>query len=247
MILSKRMKYFWKFSGLFRLALLAMTIWGLSCTPTLVNIAKVNLGNLLLTRGLLRGEPVNSDGIRLLKEVAPIYPQAYWGLAFYSQGIGNRLEQTSYLVELLRYRFDRAILVRVIRPDDPEMAMVAWEYHPERSFSQFWLGEALIGSDPKRAAVLYQEGLEQVPFDGERWVELGWIYRRIDLLEDALLAYREGCRWKDRGGNGCWQAGQLAQQMGRIGEARYFYEETLQQIPGYTPALERLNSLHNLN
>lgn len=168
---------------------------------------------------------------------------AHWGLALLAYHGGDQAAAQEEMRQLLLAAPERMGLVHTLYPQDEALARFAEQAHPEQAFAAFWVGETLAQKDLAQAIAAYERGVELAPLDGVRWVELGQLYRRNGQLERALHAYDRACRLRDRGGNGCWRAGLLSEALGQNGKAAAYYRLTLRQIPGYGPALERLEAL----
>lgn len=168
---------------------------------------------------------------------------ALWGTGMLARWQGNEAESRSlWLDQLSRSPAMLSLLYTLYRQDIP-IAERAHELYPDNVLAAFWLGEAVAPQDLPRAIALYERALAMTPLNAVRWVELGWHYRHNQQYEAALAAYDRGCVLRDRGGNGCWQAGLLSQELGLNQQAADYYRLTLRQIPDYAPALERLTGL----
>jgi tetratricopeptide (TPR) repeat protein len=226
----------------FRLAALALVLlFGLGRSgAALVG----NLGYIYLVRSGVVSASYAAHAEAFLGQAARVQPSAEWGLALLARWQGDAARSRTHLQALLvRGELSRLPAVQALRTDDVALARQAWQQYGDQPLAAFWLGKALAASDPPGAIVAYEQGLRLNGRDGVIWVELGWLYRRQGQYAEALYAYDQGCRRRDRGGNGCWQAGLLAEELGLTDRAADYYRQTLQQIPGYGPAVERLNRL----
>jgi len=206
-----------------------------------------NLGYIYLVRSGVVSASYSPQAEAFLEQAATTHPSAEWGLALLTRWQGDAARSRTHLQALIASESDRLPLLQALYTYDVALARQAWQQYGGQPLAAFWLGKALTVSDPPGAIVAYEQGLRLNGRDGVLWVELGWLYRRQGQYAEALHAYDQGCRRRDRGGNGCWQAGLLAEEMGLRDRAADYYRQTLQQIPGYDPAIERLNGLSRRN
>lgn len=125
------------------------------------------------------------------------------------------------------------VLLHKMLPDEVAFASYAAQVQHSSAESWFWLAEVRGGfanyvfhnlNDAKRDEViaLLRIGLALNPRDGLRWRELGDVLRRVDP-QAAIDAYLQSCFNGDPGWNGCWRAGQTAEQLGEIENAIQYY------------------------
>lgn len=203
-----------------------------------------NQGVLHLMAALLGAPAEQPRALAFLERAKQAGKQeARWGLGLLAYVRGAHDVAQEEFRALIVTAPERIRLVHTLYPDDVELARLAEESHPEQAFAAFWVGETLAQSDPTAAMAAYERGLRLDPTNGVRWVELGWLYRNHGRYQEALMAYNRACELRDRGGNGCWQAGLLSEELGQYADAARYYRLTLDQIPGYAPALVRLRAL----
>ncbi len=171
-------------------------------------------------------------------------PAGAWGLALLAGWRGDKAEQERLLRQVVVSSPERIPVARILSPANLALASLARETHPDQPLAIFWVAEIEASAGDRPAAIeAYKQALALTPKDGVRWVELGYLYRDNAQPDLALSALERACQLRDRGGNGCWQAGLLAESLGQTAEARRFYNETLDQIPNYQPALDHLKAL----
>lgn len=168
---------------------------------------------------------------------------AIWGLGMLARWQGDEAHSRSLWLHQLDSMPRHLSLFYVLFAGDQEFAQEAHRLYPRSWLAAYWLGEVMAPGDLPAAIALYEETLAEDSGNGVRWVELGWLYRRNGQHMEALVAYGRGCALRDRGGNGCWQAGLLSQELGLEEQAADYYRLTLRQIPNYAPALARLAGL----
>lgn len=110
----------------------------------------------------------------------------------------------------------------VLAPSDTALARLAMETRPESAAAHFWLAESLAGERPQEAIAAYEAGLVLAPEDGVRWQMLGDLLIERDPAA-AIEAYLQSCYHGDPGANGCWRAGNAAEQQGDIAAAITYY------------------------
>jgi len=223
---------------------LALLVVVLLAGRSLHSAALLNWGFVGLLRAGVEtasAAPVAVDSLE--KAVAVGRSSGLWGLGLLARWQGDGAKSRALWEKELALTPRSIPFLRTFYPLDEALARQSYRRYPHFPLTIFWLGEALAGKDVAGAIALYEEAMAQDDFDGVRWVELGWLYRRNQQFDQAMHAYDLGCRMRDRGGNGCWQAGLLSQELGQNAEAIRYYRLTLRQIPNYGPALERLAGL----
>lgn len=125
-------------------------------------------------------------------------------------------------------------MMHIQAPDESHLARYAVQVHPEEAESWFWLAEleyAVLKGDSadelnsqERLSAIenFKMGLKLDPTDGLRWRELGDLLF-TDEPEEAIEAYLQSCFNGDPGYNGCWLAGQSAEQVGDVEKAIQYY------------------------
>ena len=212
--------------------------------PRALSVAYTNLAWLELLRTDLTSRNA-LDHLRARFTAGPDEPSAsrHWALALLAQWEEREEPGREHLRLMIGADPSRIVLARQSRPIDYPLARFAAEQYPSKSLALFWWGEAATPVDANVAISAYERALHQWPGEPVRWVELGTLYQREGRPEEALIAYDWGCILQDIGGNGCWRAGQVAEELGRPTEAIRYFEETIRQIPDYAPARERLRNL----
>lgn len=99
-----------------------------------------------------------------------------------------------------------------------------WFWLAELDYAVLKVDSAHNLSEQKRsnASVYIQAGLERDPTDGLRWRELGGLLR-VNDPHAAINAYLQSCSSGDPGYNVCWQADNLAEELGDIENAIHYY------------------------
>lgn len=215
-----------------------------SSRADIYGVAHLNLGYIYLLRaGLVTGEAAPRTVTNLQEAAAEGKSSALWGLGLLARWQGDEAASRALWEEELALSSRSIPMLHNLYRKDEAMARMVHQRYPQSQLTGFWLGETLTESDVAQAIAIYEETMALGPVDGVRWVELGWLYRRNGQNTQAMAAYDRGCRLHDRGGNGCWQAGLLSQELGLNEQAADYYRLTLTQIPNYGPALERLAGL----
>ena len=138
--------------------------------------------------------------------------------------------------------------MRLVDAGNVGLAEYATTARPGAAESWFWLAEAVGGySDYKFRDLtqkdeiigLLQTGLSLSPDDGLRWRLLGDLFRQADP-ESAISAYLQSCFNGDPGSNGCWLAGQVAEENGLVREAIEYY-----RYSNWQGALDRADVLES--
>lgn len=127
----------------------------------------------------------------------------------------------------------------VLAPADTEMARLAAETQPESAAAHFWLAESVAEERPLEAIAAYETGLALAPEDGVRWQILGDMLIERDP-QAAIAAYLQSCTNGDPGANGCWRAGNAAEQQGDMTAAIAYY-----RLSKWEVALQRADELES--
>lgn len=109
-------------------------------------------------------------------------------------------------------------------PEDRIFAQTAVRLHPEYAESWFWLANTFVEwksgnpypkSEENRTEIIqiYEKGLKIAPYNALRWREFADLLKPIDP-HTALEAYLQSCLLGDPGSNGCYRAGQTAEELG---------------------------------
>jgi hypothetical protein len=173
-----------------------------------------------------------------------------WYLSFVEDTKGNLSRRYLLWQEVLRCEPIFINFLAIILPEDQELAHTAIELHPRSAESWFWLVDALIESEGSSTYLrpqkeenrskliqLYIRGLEVDPYDSLRWRELGDLLQPVDK-KAAIEAYLQSCFTGDIGSNGCFRAGQTAEELGDIENAIRYY-----RYSRWTNALKRADKL----
>lgn len=223
---------------------LALLVVGLLVTPSLRSAALLNGGYVgLLRAGLETASAAPAAVVSLERSAAAGRSSGLWGLGLLAQWQGDETHSRALWERELALSSRSIPLLRILYPRDEALAEKSYRRYPQDPLTGFWLGETLADKDVARAIAVYEKAMAQDAYDGVRWVELGVLYLRNGQTTEALAAYDRVCRLRDRGGNGCWQAGLLSEELGQTEQAASYYRLTLRQIPGYGPALDRLAGL----
>jgi hypothetical protein len=129
-------------------------------------------------------------------------------------------------------------------PDDSKSASLAVAVQPKSPYAWFWLADSMthfsegrtrpnVESDREKIISYYEIGLKLFdehpierylyhPYAGGRWLELGDLWREIDM-KAAINAYLQSCKNGDPHYNGCYRAGFAAEEMGDIASAIRYY------------------------
>lgn len=123
-------------------------------------------------------------------------------------------------------------LSRILASLDPQVALATYERLGfERIFFSdpllqpeilFIKAQILAKSQPERAVQLYRQGLQNKPYDGVRWYELGDLLAKTDPVA-ALEAYLQSCKYGDPGNHGCYNAGLIVEKQGDFPLAIRYY------------------------
>ncbi len=124
-------------------------------------------------------------------------------------------------------------------PEREDMAGEAAILYPKEPLAWFWLGEqANQAVNPQRALQYYSETIRLDPANGLAWCRLGNIHEDQEQLQTAMVDYWQCCLNGDRGSNGCYGAGRIAEKLGDIPAAIQYYRHS-----HWLPALQRADAL----
>jgi len=156
-----------------------------------------------------------------------------WFRGFLAQSQGDRISRDYEWRVSIHCNSRYVIFLHAILLRNISLAEYAVQIHPGIAEGWFWLAEATGGfennefqdlNDTNRTDVItyLRKGLQFDPTDGLRWRLMGDLLRSADP-QAAIDAYLQSCFNGDPGSNGCWRAGQIAEQVGEIESAIHYY------------------------
>ena len=117
-------------------------------------------------------------------------------------------------------------ILRIILPQDVDLAMAAVQRYPHTSQAWFWLGEAIAPTNPLGARQAYLRTVELSPHHALAWCRLGRDYKQEGDLERAAAAFLNCCENGDPGSNGCYGVGRIMEELGKPQEAINYYRRS---------------------
>lgn len=129
-------------------------------------------------------------------------------------------------------------LLRIVMPQDVDMARLATQRYPDSSKAWFWLGEAIAPSDHMGARQAYLHTVALAPHDGLAWCRLGSNHEQDSEFEKASDAFLNCCYYGDPGVNGCYGAGRMMERLGYPQQAIEYY-----RLSRWEGALKRADEL----
>jgi len=115
-----------------------------------------------------------------------------------------------------------ANMVRVLYPNDLELASEANYYYPNTKDFLYWVVDS-TQTDYELAVMKLNEILDLDPNDSVAWRRLGDnLWRNGDNIA-GLQAYLNACEINDRESNGCYYVGYSYKAMGELEKAIYYF------------------------
>ena len=182
----------------------------------------LNLAAKITADGLLAAPRFLVEANDALAKVAVKHCRANWLRGFVAKSLQQDNIRDSAWREAARCSPDLIGLLTIAEPAHASLADLIVRDHPENAEAWFWLAGIRAQEMPEEGIELYLKGLTLSPQDGRRWKLLG------DLLivndpNAAINAYLQSCFNSDPGYNGCWRAGQTAEQLGEFENALRYY------------------------
>jgi tetratricopeptide (TPR) repeat protein len=154
-----------------------------------------------------------------LSEYASTNCYSNWLLARIS--IGDKRENA--LQAYLRCTPTAINLFEVSNPDDILLASQAVNNYPNNPYAWFWLGDVQSYQHIGAALDSYIKVIQLDQKNGLAWCRVGDIYNRNGKKDEARDSYFQCCINGDPGGNGCLDAGKIAEGNGNILQAVQYY------------------------
>lgn len=129
-------------------------------------------------------------------------------------------------------------VLRGLAPYDVSLAEEVVRLYPRNPSALMWLAEVKERFDRVQATELYEIVTRVDPKNGLAWCRLGAQRQNQGDLDRALTAFQECCVHGDPGSNGCWRAGGILEQQGRLEEAIFWYNQSR-----FSSALKRAQDL----
>jgi tetratricopeptide (TPR) repeat protein len=156
----------------------------------------------------------------LLKQQASSDCRNNWLL---SQLYDDQEQQTSIYQTVMACSQDYWPLVLSVRPTNLALATQAVELKPQDSSAWLWLARSQDTKDPNVALPSYLKVVNLNQYNGLAWCRIGTIYWSQSKFEQAKSAYLNCCKNEDPGGNGCFNAGRMAETLGDPRQAIEYY------------------------
>jgi tetratricopeptide (TPR) repeat protein len=161
----------------------------------------------------------------------------HWFRGLLAHAMGDKDARDRAWVQAMRCSPHYVRMASAMLPDRQSLAELAVLVQPDDADTWLWLARVHSQKDPQTAIELYRRGLALRPTDGEGWQELGELLASQDP-QAAIVAFLQCCYNGDPGYNGCWRAGQTAEQLGDIQAAIHYY-----RLSDWSGALERARQL----
>ena len=153
----------------------------------------------------------------------PLVCQENWYIGLQNHYLEGWSARDKAWITLLNCTEQYISFMETLAPDDQHLAEVAVQAQPDSPNALFWLAKIVANEDVPLAIDLYRQGLKLAPKDARSWVDLGNLLLKMDS-EAALAAFAQSCMNGDPGANGCWRAGQTAENLGNFSMAIEFYQ-----------------------
>lgn len=208
------------------LAALVLLAWGLR------PILTFDLGVLNTAHALLVAPQRRAEALADMERHAQHRCQGHYFVARLASSQDDAPRRDAAYRSLIRCTDALDDLVAHLQPDHQELAQDAYRWHPRQAAAHLWRARQLArGSAPQRlrARAMFRTALDLDPSNGRAWIELGNLLYHENRRE-ALVAYGEACERGDYYGQGCWQAGGTALELGDLDAAIHFYRSS--RMPG---------------
>ena len=182
----------------------------------------LNLAAKIAIDGLLAAPRFLVEANDALANVAGQHCRANWLRGFVARSLQQDSIRDSAWREAARCSPDLIRLLYIAEPAHASLADLVVRDHPENAEAWFWLAGIRAQDMPDEGIELYRKGLTISPHDGRRWKLLGDLLVGYDP-NAAINAYLQSCLNGDPGYNGCWRAGQIAEQSGEFENALRYY------------------------
>jgi len=195
------------------IVLAAVAVW---------HAAPANDAAIVTARALLARSVPLAEAEARVAQLAPARCRLFWHDGLLWQAMGREAERDRAWASSLDCSAAFVPFMAALAPDNRPLAHSAVQKQPGSAAAIFWLAQITSAESPSTAVALYRQGLALDPGDGRRWKILG------DLLVEAepaaaIEAYLQSCYHGDPGANGCWRAGQTAEQQGDRAAAIGYY------------------------
>jgi tetratricopeptide (TPR) repeat protein len=202
---------------LLAIVVIIMIIW-----VPLVKQMALNRAAVWTMRALAQGESEPAMHIASKALTKAEGCSAHWFRGLLAHAVGDEYARDRAWVEAMRCSPHYVRMVSATLPDRQALAELVVLVQPNSADAWFWLARVRGKEDPQAAIELYRRGLALRPTDGESWQELGELLASQDP-QAAIAAFLQCCYNGDPGYNGCWHAGQTAEQLGDIQAAIRYY------------------------
>lgn len=191
-----------------------------------------NLAMLQSARALLVDPDLQTDALQDMQHRTESFCRGHYVAGRLANALGQATQRDDAYRQLFQCTDSLDDLVAFLLPDHIELAQDAYRRHPRSAAAHLWRARQLTqGNDTDRlhARGLFRTALELDPSNGRAWVELGHLLYHHNKRE-ALIAYAEACVRGDYYGQGCWQAGATARELGDLEAAIGYYRTS--RMPG---------------
>lgn len=215
-----------------RLAAAALTVLVLLAVWSQRPRLGFNLAMLKSARALLVDPGQQPDALDDMQQRAGAFCHGHYFEGRLADALGRSAQRDAAYRQLFHCTDGLDDLVAFLLPDHVELAQDAYRQHPQSAAAHLWRARQLAkGNDTDRhqARVLFRTALDLDSSNGRAWVELGHVLYHHSRRE-ALIAYAEACERGDYYGQGCWQAGATARELGDLEAAIGYYRTS--RMPG---------------
>lgn len=191
-----------------------------------------NLAILHSARALLVDPGQQPDALEDMQQQAKSFCHGHYFVGRLTDALGRSAQRDAAYRQLFHCTDSLDDLVAFLLPDHVELAQDAYRQHPQSAAAHLWRARQLAkGNDTDRhqARILFRTALDLDSSNGRAWVELGHVLYHHNRRE-ALIAYAEACERGDYYGQGCWQAGATARELGDLEAAIGYYRTS--RMPG---------------
>jgi tetratricopeptide (TPR) repeat protein len=147
-----------------------------------------------------------------------------WFLGLLAAKLNDQNMQEIYWAKYLDSSLPEALwLVHAGARGNARLALQATQVYPNDAESWFWLAETLYQTNQNPQAIpAYQRSLQLDPQNGFAWCRLGGLLEYENPIQ-SRAAYLQCCYHGDFGSNGCFNAGQISEELGEIDAAIKYY------------------------
>lgn len=191
-----------------------------------------NLATLQVAHALFVDPEQQSEALQRMQGHTEGSCHGHYFVARLADAQGDVSRRDAAYSSLLSCSDDFDDLVAFLLPEHHVLATEAHRQHPQNPAAHLWRARQLAkgtASQRQRAQAMFRSALALDPSNGRAWIELGQLLHHQNRRK-ALIAYAEACKRGDYYGQGCWQAGAAAIELGDLEAAIQFYRTS--RMPG---------------